>query len=152
MREAEAFIRVNSPGTAPGSLVETPSFPLNLGVGGGMVLPIMRTSSMGATVGIGMLVAANSGKSVDERNELGNLNPTFGGLIASNFDSRIASGEITENAEDHDSLMYDNNEYSRNISSLGGGTLEGASGLAGMGAFEKPKLRNHKALIHYQRW
>ena len=119
LREAEAFIHANSPGNAPEALSKAPSFPLNLG-GSGMVLPNMRVASTCATVGFDVRVVANSGKSVDKRDGLMNFNPTFGGLTASDFASCVAGGKITASMDERDSLMFDDNEYSRNVTSLDG--------------------------------
>ena len=78
-----------------------------------------------------------------------NFNPTFGGLTASDFASCVAAGKITASMDERDSLMFDDNEYSRNVTSLDGGTLVGSISLAGSGslsAFEKPNLRDRKAI------
>ena len=123
VREAEAFIQANLPGNALKPLSKTQLFPFNLG-GGGMVLPVMRTASTIATVGVDVRSAANPGKSVDEQDG-------FGDLIASNFSSRVAGGEIITSMDERDSLIHDDNEYSHNSDSLGGGTLVGSIGLAG---------------------
>ena len=79
----------------PGSLAEAPSFPINLGTDG-MALPVMRASSTRNYIALDMLLAANSGKSVDKLVGLGDVNPTFVVLSASDFASRVANGEITE--------------------------------------------------------
>ena len=82
LREVEAFIQANSPRSAPGSLADVPSFPINLGTGG-MVLPSVREPSTGNNIALNVLPAANSGKSVDQLVGLGDVNPTFGILSAS---------------------------------------------------------------------
>ena len=73
---------------------------------------------------------------------MGNLNPTFGRLIDFDFASRVTGIEITENVEDPESLLFENKEYSRNVTSLGSGTFDGSNGLPGLSAFEKPNPRN----------
>ena len=95
LREAEAFIQANSPQNEPGSLAEAPSFPINLG-SGDMTLPAIRAPSTGNAIALNMLPVATSGKSVDQLVGLGDVNPTFGGMSASDFTNRVASGEITE--------------------------------------------------------
>ena len=81
------------------------------------------------------------------------LNPTFGRFTASNFASHVVCGEITGNMHDRDSTLYHQDEYSRNVASLGGGVFEGSIGLAGStSAFEKPNLRNRKALFDPSRF
>ena len=147
------IIQAKSPGSAPKSLSDAPPLPLNLGGGGGMVIPTMRVTSTGATAGLDTLAVTNSGKLVYERDGLEDLNPTFGRFTASNFASHVDCGEITGNMYDRDSTLYHQDEYSRNVASLGGGVFEGSIGLAGStSAFEKPNLHNRKALFDPSRF
>ena len=95
LREAEVFIQANSPRSAPGSLVEDPSFSIILGTSG-MAPPVMSAPSTVNGIALNMIPATNSGKSVDKLVGLGEANPTFGGLSASDFARRVTGGEITK--------------------------------------------------------
>ena len=130
LREAEAFIQANSPRSAPVTLAEAPSFPIDLGTGG-MVLPSMRAPSTGNTIALDMLPADNSGKSVDQLVGLGDVNPTFGDMSVSDFTNRVARGDITEGDGLMDYRSYEQSDYSRNIATLGGDTLADTADLAG---------------------
>lgn len=101
----------------PGSLVEAPQFSINLR-SGGMTLPTMRAPFMEDDIVLNMLPVANSGKLVDELVGLGNDNPTFGCLSASDFASRAAGWEIIEGDGLMDVGIYTQGVYSRNCLSL----------------------------------
>ena len=151
LREAEAFIQENFPRNAPGSLAEAPPFSINLG-SGGMALPAMRAPSTGNAITLDMLPAANSGKSVDQLVGLGDGKPTFGGMSASDFTDRVASGEITEGDRLMDYRGHHQDEYPRNIASLGGEMLTDTSVLAGSsnnfdGDTIRPNLRDRKTIF-----
>ena len=116
-----------------------------------MVLPSVREPSTGNNIALNVLPAANSGKSVDQLVGLGDVNPTFGILSASDFASRVADGGITED----DGLLDYIGDYSRNLASLSGdvlvdsSTLVVSSTLAGSGdvGFNRPNLRDRSALL-----
>ena len=113
-----------------------------------MVLPTMSAASPGATVGFDMRRSANSGKSVDEQDGFMDLNPTFGGLTASDFVSRVAGSDIMENANDRETVMQDPDEYIRNLGSLGGAAFNNSTVFAGStSAFDRPNVRDRQALF-----
>lgn len=82
---------------------------------------------------------------------LGNVNPAFGVLSASDFASRVADGDITEDDEFLDYM----GDYSRKLASLSGdvlvdsSTLVFFSTLVGFGnvGFNIPNLRDRSALL-----
>ena len=104
--------------------------------------------STGTTVGFDVRPAANSEKSVDEQGGFRDLNPSFDGLTTFDFASRVAGGEMTEDADDSEAVMQDPDEYIRNLGSLGGAAFNNSTVLAGStGAFDRPNLRNRQALF-----
>ena len=61
-----------------------------------MVLPTMRGPYTGNTIALDMLLADNSGKSVDQLVGLGDVNTTSGILSTSDYTSHVTDGDITE--------------------------------------------------------
>ena len=68
---------------------------------------------------------------MDEIVGLGDVSPTFGGLTASDFASRVAGSESTEGDGLLEYNIYDQGDYSRNVASLSCESLANNSGLAG---------------------
>ena len=116
-----------------------------------MVLPATRATSTGNVIAFDTLPVANSGKSVDEMIGLGDTNPTFGGLTASDFTSYVVEGEITEGDQLLEYTIHDQSSYARNVASLSGKSMENSSSLAGSdisdACFEKPNLRDCSTLF-----
>ena len=78
-------------------------------------------------------------------------NPTFGGVDASNFASRVAGGETTEGDGFLDYNEYDQGSCYRNIASLSGEMLADPSDLAGTGnpdvSYKEPNLCDRSTLF-----
>ena len=78
-------------------------------------------------------------------------NPTFGGMTASDFASRVAGGETTEGDGFLDYNEYDQGSCYRNIASLSGEMLADPSDLAGTGnpdvSYKEPNLRDRSTLF-----
>ena len=85
---------------------------------------------------------------MDESVGLEDDNPTFGGLSASDFTSRVAGGEITAGDGLMDYGNYDGG-YSHNIASISGEMLDDHSTLAGSveGGDSGPNIRDRSTLF-----
>lgn len=118
-----------------------------------MALPTMRVPSTGNTIALDILPAANSGKSMDEWLNNGDANPTFRGLSASDFTSRVAGWQITEGDGSMDYSNYDEGDYSRNVTSLYWEVLTDPSALTSSGdSGYKPNLRDRSILFAPSRY
>ena len=116
-----------------------------------MALPVMRSPFTGKHIVFDVLSATNSGNSVDEMVELGDKNPSFGDLTASDFASRVVCDEITKGDRLLNYNEYDQGSYFRNFVSISGELFVDPSNLAGFGnpdvGYDKPNLRDRSSFF-----